>query len=117
LIVDDNRDAADSMGAVVRLLGHNVKCTYEGETALQLAERFRPEVVLLDLGMPGLDGFAIRERLAQLPGLEHVCTVALTGYGNDADKRRTRDAGFNHHLTKPLDLSELKQLLEDVVPL
>ena len=112
LVVDDNRDAADSLCEVIALLGHEVECAYSGEAALEIAQAFQPQLVLMDLAMPDLSGFDTRARLARLPGLEGVRTVALTGYGNESDKQRTREAGFDRHLTKPVDLAALSGLLE-----
>jgi CheY-like chemotaxis protein len=111
LVVDDNRDAADSTTAILRLLGYTVEAAYDGQTALAAAPRLKPHVVLLDLAMPGLDGFETRKLLAALPALENVYTVAMTGYGNEDDKQRTRAAGFDAHLTKPVELDGLIRLL------
>jgi CheY-like chemotaxis protein/two-component sensor histidine kinase len=113
LVVDDNRDAADSTTAILRLLGYQVESAYDGESALVLAPRFRPQVVLLDLAMPGIDGFETQRLLRAMPGLENMFTVAMTGYGNEDDKRRTRAAGFDAHLTKPVDLDGLIRLLNE----
>ncbi|WP_432417863.1 hybrid sensor histidine kinase/response regulator [Caenimonas sedimenti] len=110
LVIDDNRDSADSASEVLRLLGNRVECAYDGESALTLAPRFRPDVVLLDLAMPGLDGYETRERLAAA-GVRRPFFVAMTGYGNEEDKRRTREAGFDAHLTKPVELDALMALL------
>lgn len=113
LVVDDNRDSADSTTAILGLLGHVVECVYDGQTALRVAPQFRPGLVLLDLAMPGLDGFETRSRLVALPGLKDAYTVAMTGYGNEEDKRRTREAGFDSHLTKPVELESLMALLHE----
>ena len=113
LVVDDNRDAADSTTAILRLLGYQVEAAYDGEMALAVAPRLRPHVALLDLAMPGIDGYETRRLLQALPGLDQVYTVALTGYGNEADKQRTRAAGFDAHLTKPVELDGLVRLLND----
>ncbi|MGE4243963.1 hybrid sensor histidine kinase/response regulator [Ramlibacter sp.] len=112
LVVDDNRDAADSTTAILALLDHRVEAAYDGEAALAAAARLKPQVVLLDLAMPGIDGYETRRRLAALPGLEDAFIVAITGYGNEEDKRRTREAGFDAHLTKPVELDALMALLE-----
>lgn len=114
LVVDDNRDSADSAADVLRLLGSQVEVAYEGQAALALARRFRPQVVLLDLAMPGMDGYESRKRLrSEDPALEHAFFVAMTGFGNEEDKRRTRAAGFDAHLTKPVELDALIALLNE----
>ena len=111
MVVDDNRDSADSATAILRLLGHDAECAYDGMQALEVASRFRAEVVLLDLAMPGLDGFETLKRLRALPGMEGVFAIAMTGYGSGEDRRRTAGAGFDAHLTKPVELSALIGLL------
>jgi CheY-like chemotaxis protein len=110
LVVDDNRDSADSASDVLRLLGNRVECAYDGATALGVAPRFRPDVVLLDLAMPGMDGYAARARLLE-NGVTDAFFVAMTGYGNEDDKRRTREAGFDAHLVKPVGLDEVMAVL------
>jgi CheY-like chemotaxis protein len=112
LVVDDNRDAADSLGVLLRLLGAEVHVAHSGPEALEQARLHRPAVVLLDLGMPGMDGYQVARRIRQLPGLGDITLIALTGWGQDADRRDTAAAGFNHHLTKPADIKELEALLE-----
>jgi CheY-like chemotaxis protein/nitrogen-specific signal transduction histidine kinase len=112
LVVDDNRDAADSATDILRLLGNRVERTYSGPEALQLAGGFRPAVVMLDLAMPEMDGFETLSRLRQVPGLEQVFAIAMTGFGNEDDRRRTRAAGFDAHLTKPVELPALVELLD-----
>ncbi|WP_048439482.1 PAS domain-containing sensor histidine kinase [Caenimonas sp. SL110] len=112
LVVDDNRDAADSSSDMLRLLGHRVETAYDGEQALVLAARFTPEVVLLDLSMPGIDGFETLRALRTLPGMVSSCVIAMTGYGSQDDTRRTHDAGFDGHLTKPVALADLVTLIE-----
>ena len=102
--------AADSASDVLRLLGNRVECAYDGPSAVSLASQFRPDVVLLDLAMPGLDGYETRERL-RAAGVRDAFFVAMTGYGNEDDKRRTQEAGFDAHLTKPVELDALMALL------
>jgi PAS domain S-box-containing protein len=111
LVVDDNRDAADSTTAILRLLGHSAESSYDGAQALEIAERFKPHLVLLDLAMPGMDGFATYDQLRGRQGLDEAYFVAMTGFGNEDDRRRTRDAGFDAHLTKPVELDALVELL------
>jgi PAS domain S-box-containing protein len=113
LVIDDNRDSADSAAEVLRLLGNKVECAYDGEAGIALAGRFRPHMILLDLAMPGMDGYEARRRLRAEPGAETAVLVAMTGFGNEEDKRRTRAAGFDAHLTKPVELDALIALLND----
>ena len=113
MVVDDNRDSADSATDILRLLGNEVECAYDGQSAITLARRFRADVILLDLAMPGMDGFEARRALAALPGGENAFTIAMTGFGNEDDKRRTRAAGFDAHLTKPVELDALISLLNE----
>ncbi|WP_299765481.1 PAS domain S-box protein [Ramlibacter sp.] len=111
LVVDDNRDSADSATDVLRLLGNQVESAYDGESGIKVARRFRPHMILLDLAMPGLDGYEARKRLLAAGGHEEAFFVAMTGFGNEEDKRRTRTAGFHAHLTKPVELDALISLL------
>jgi CheY-like chemotaxis protein len=113
LIVDDNRDSADTATAILRLLGNEVESAYSGAAALDLAVHFRPSVVLLDLAMPDMDGFETLKRLRAIPGLEKVFAIAMTGYGTQDDKKRTVQAGFDAHLTKPVELDALVHLLNE----
>jgi PAS domain S-box-containing protein len=111
LVVDDNIDATDSQAALLRLLGHQVETAYSGAVALEKARAFRPEIVLLDLGMPGMDGFEVARRLRAMREGREVLLVAQTGWGQEEDRRRTREAGFDAHFAKPLDMAALMQLL------
>jgi signal transduction histidine kinase/ActR/RegA family two-component response regulator len=111
LVVDDHHDSADSLGTLLRLLGHEVRVVYDGESALALSPIFLPEVLLLDIGLPGIDGYEVAVRLRRLAGLDQALIVALTGYGRDEDRKRSRDAGFDNHLIKPVDLAALNAML------
>jgi PAS domain S-box-containing protein len=111
LVVDDSPDAADSLAMLLRLEGQEVRVAYDGPTALGLARDFRPRLVLLDIGLPGMDGYEVARRLRQQPGLGGVVLVALTGWGQEEDRRKSQEAGFDHHLVKPAGLEELQQLL------
>ena len=115
LIVDDNRDAAELINEVLSLIGHATRVVFDGPSALAAAQSFHPRLALIDLGMPDMDGFEIARRLRKMPGMAHVKLVALTGYGQDRDKRRTRAAGFDAHLVKPVDARALTELIERVV--
>jgi CheY-like chemotaxis protein len=111
--VDDNVDAADSLALLLGVAGHEVRVVYDGEAALAAAAH-RPEVVLMDIGLPRLDGYEVARRLRQQPALRGVVLVTLTRWGQEEDRRRSREAGFDVHLTKPVDLQELQGLLADL---
>jgi CheY-like chemotaxis protein len=113
LVIDDNRDSADSATDVLRLLGNQVESAYDGESGIGVARRFRPHMILLDLAMPGMDGYEARRRLIADGGAASALLVAMTGFGNEDDKKRTRDAGFEAHLTKPVELDALIALLNE----
>ena len=110
LVADDNRDAADSLQRVLALYGHEVRVVYDGSAALRVGEEFRPRVAVLDIGMPGTDGYEVARSFRRSLG-EEVKLVALTGWGQEADRRRALAAGFDHHLTKPIDPGALNDLL------
>jgi PAS domain S-box-containing protein len=111
LIVDDNRDAAESLAMVLALRGYDPAVCHDGQEAVELAQRTQPQVVLLDLGLPGLDGFEVCRRLRK-QGLDKAHIVAITGFGQDDDRRRSREAGFDEHLVKPVDPDLLMRRLE-----
>jgi signal transduction histidine kinase/ActR/RegA family two-component response regulator len=111
LIVDDNSDAAHALADGLRLFGYDVRTAYDGPKALALVERFKPEVALLDIGLPVMDGYELGVRLRELKGLERLRLVAITGYGQESDEARSRAAGFDAHLVKPVKLETLNQLL------
>ncbi len=111
LAVDDNRDAADSLGHLLRLLGAVVHVAYDGSSALEAMRTHRPSVVLLDIGMPGMDGHEVARRVRQDPELRDLTLIALTGWGQKEDRLRSLEAGFDHHLVKPVDLKALRDLL------
>jgi CheY-like chemotaxis protein/anti-sigma regulatory factor (Ser/Thr protein kinase) len=110
LVVDDNRDSADMLSVVLGLAGHDVLTAYDGAGALEKAAAFNPNVVLMDIGMPGLNGYEVARRLRERHG-NALRLVALTGWGQDADRRRSREAGFDAHLVKPVDLERIDDLL------
>jgi CheY-like chemotaxis protein len=111
LVVDDNLDAAESLALMLRLEGHEVRVAHDGSTALATVEADPPDVVFLDIGMPVMDGYEVARRLRQQPGLDHVLLVALTGWGQEEDRQRSQEAGFDHHLTKPAEPEAVHQLL------
>jgi CheY-like chemotaxis protein len=111
LVVDDNRDAAHSLGMLMTFLGAEVRAAHDGPTALAVIDTFKPNVVLLDIGMPEMDGYEVAQHIRQREDSAGILLIALTGWGQDEDRRRTREAGFDHHLVKPADISSLQALL------
>jgi signal transduction histidine kinase/CheY-like chemotaxis protein len=111
LVVDDNVDSAKTLGMLLKYLGADVHVVNDGVAALAAVEKYRPDVVLLDIGMPGMDGYEVARRIRELEGVGGVTLIALTGWGQEDDRRRTREAGFDHHLVKPADIVALQTLL------
>jgi CheY-like chemotaxis protein len=114
LVVDDNQDAAISLGMLLNFLGAEVRIANDGPTALQSIESYRPDAVMLDIGMPGMDGLEVARRIRKHKDLDDVMLIALTGWGQAEDRKRTHEAGFDHHLVKPADISVLQSLLTKV---
>ncbi|HEX7986333.1 MAG TPA: ATP-binding protein [Duganella sp.] len=114
LITDDNHDAADTLRDLLQNDGHETRVAYDGAGALAAAETFRPHVALLDIGMPGMDGYQTARAMRAMPGLENVTLAALTGWGAAEDRARSRAAGFDHHLLKPVVLAELRAMLRQL---
>jgi PAS domain S-box-containing protein len=108
LVVDDNVDAAESIAMILRVSGYDVRCVYDGPTVLQVAKAYRPDVVLLDIGLPGLSGYDVARELREQPEFRRTPLVAVTGYGQEEDRRRSQEAGFDYHLTKPVDPEALQ---------
>ncbi|HYW32035.1 MAG TPA: ATP-binding protein, partial [Gemmatimonas sp.] len=115
LVVDDSVDAAESMAMLLRLRGHEVQVAHNGYDALELAAASKPSVVLLDIGLPGMDGYEVCRRF-RANGLADVRIIAMTGYGMEQDRQRAKDAGFDVHTVKPVAFSELLKLLADPAP-
>ncbi len=115
LVVEDNRDAADSLRLLLELFGYEVAVAYSGPEAVEVARQFRPDVVLSDLGLPGMDGYAVATALRQHPATAAAQLIAVSGYAGEEDQRRCREAGFNQHLTKPVDPEKLRRLLPDLL--
>jgi CheY-like chemotaxis protein/two-component sensor histidine kinase len=114
LIVDDNRDAAASLAMLLKLTGHETQTAHDGLEAVDAAEKFHPHVVLLDISLPKLNGYDACRRIRLQPWGKNMMLVALTGWGQEEDRRQSKDAGFDHHLVKPLDLAVLTKLLGSV---
>jgi CheY-like chemotaxis protein len=111
LLADDNRDAAESLAIILRLEGHEVELAHDGAAALDAFAARRPDVALLDIGMPRSSGYEVAREIRARPGGGEVLLIAITGWAQDADKARSRAAGFDHHLTKPIEPDALIQLL------
>jgi CheY-like chemotaxis protein len=111
LVVDDNRDAADSLAIFLKILGADVRTAYDGPSALDLLPAFEPAAILLDIGMPGMNGFEVAGQVRQHPLGTAVRLIAMTGWSQDEDRRRTAEAGFDQHLVKPVDPLILQGLL------
>ncbi len=114
LVVDDNKDAAESMSMLLEMWGHEVACAYDGPTALETAEQWQPEAVFLDIGLPGMDGYEVAERLRELPQAKDAVLIAITGYGQEDDRLRSRRAGIDHHLVKPVSPDALRSLIDSL---
>jgi len=116
LVVEDNPDAAESLATLIALMGHEVRSVHDGASALETAAVFRPDVVLLDIGLPDINGYEVAPRLRQQPGLERIALAALTGWGQEEDRLRARTAGFDHHFVKPIDVNGLRAWLASLDP-
>jgi PAS domain S-box-containing protein len=116
LVVDDNKDSADSLAMLLRLKGNDIRTAHDGLEAVEVAETFRPELVLLDIGLPKLNGYDVALRIRQQPWGRDVILVAMTGWGQDEDRRRSQEAGFNFHMVKPIELAALERLLTEPPP-
>lgn len=114
LVVDDNQDSADSLGLLLKLLGNEVRVAHDGLAAVDLADEFQPRVVLLDIGLPTLNGFEAAERIRQLPWGKQAIMIAVTGWGETVDRQRSKKAGFDYHLVKPVDPDVLTRLLQSL---
>lgn len=114
LIVDDNRDTADSLALLLRIMGHETRTAYDGQTGVTAAAEFRPAVMLLDIGLPQLNGYEACRRIRKQSWGKSAILIAVTGWGQDEDRRRSHEAGFDHHLVKPVDPQELMRMLADL---
>ena len=111
LVVEDNRDSADSLRLLLRFFGHEVAVAYSGHDGLQAAAQYQPDVVLCDIGLPGLDGYGVARQLRDNPTTAKARLIAVTAYGQDEDRRRLHEAGFEQHLVKPVDPDALQTAL------
>ena len=116
LVVEDNRDAADSLKMLLELYGSEVTVAYSGPEGVRLAEECKPNVILCDIGLPGLDGYGVASKLRQKSFTTKARLIAVTGYGAEEDRRRSQEAGFHAHLTKPVDPEVLQSVLVKEAP-
>lgn len=116
LIVDDNRDAAISLGMLLELSGYEIETAYDGSAAIDAAARFQPQMILLDIGLPGLDGYEVARRMRSEPWGKQATLVAVTGWGQAEDRERSKAAGFDAHFVKPIDHDALVKLLAEIGP-
>jgi CheY-like chemotaxis protein len=114
LVADDNTDAAQSLASLLKLYGHEIQIAQNGAQALQIANAFQPEVVFLDIGMPGMAGYEVARELRKIAGLERIRIVAVTGWGTEEDRARSKAAGFDSHFTKPLSPAAITKLLKEI---
>jgi CheY-like chemotaxis protein len=114
LVVDDNAHSVESLALIINLWGHDARVAYNGAEAIETARQYQPDVVLLDIGLPGMDGYAVARVLRDDPRVRHATLLAMTGYGRDEDRRDAIAAGFDRHLLKPLELDDLEALLAEL---
>jgi CheY-like chemotaxis protein len=114
LVADDDQDSAESLAMLIQMMGHDVRAAQSGLAALDLAEEFRPDLIVLDIGMPGLDGYEVCRRIRQHEWGQAIVIAALTGWTRDEDRDRSEQAGFNHYLVKPVDPKALEELIAGV---
>src|SRR5581483_6794836 len=113
LVVDDNRDGASSLAMLLTVMGNNTRTAHDGLEGVELAEAFRPDLIVLDIGLPKLNGYDACRRIREKPWAKGTLIVAATGWGQDEDRRRSKEAGFDHHLVKTVDAAELNRLLAE----
>jgi CheY-like chemotaxis protein len=111
LVVDDNRDFADTLARMLRSLGHEMRLEYDGLAGLAASRTFRPDIAFLDIGMPGLNGYDLARRLRAFPSTSGIVLIAVTGWGKSDDRERSREAGFDEHVVKPLEIERLQSIL------
>jgi CheY-like chemotaxis protein len=113
LVVDDSVDGAEMLATALSAKGYDTRVAHDAAVALRIAADFRPDVALLDIGLPVMDGYELAARLRELPDLDGMKLIALTGYGQESDRQRSREAGFDHHLVKPVDLLVLESVVAE----
>jgi CheY-like chemotaxis protein len=111
VVVDDNQDAAESLETLLVLWGHQARSAQDGPSALALVAEFQPEIILLDIGLPGMDGYEVARQIRALPAGRNALIVAVTGYGRSSDRLQSQEAGFDHHLVKPVQPEVLQELI------
>jgi signal transduction histidine kinase/ActR/RegA family two-component response regulator len=114
LVVDDNRDAADSLGMILQIMGNDLRTAYDGLEAVAITEDFRPDVALVDIGLPNLNGYGVAHRIRERTWGKNILLIALTGWGQDDDRQRSKEAGFDSHLVKPVEFASVMKLLADL---
>lgn len=115
LVVDDNADSADSIAAILETSGHEVEVAYSAQKALEMAVAHQPDIVLLDIGLPDMDGYEVAKHLRQTPELKEMRLIAVTGYGQLSDRQRSQEAGFDEHVVKPVEWRKLEELLTSLM--
>src|SRR5262249_8988479 len=111
LVVDDNKDSADSLATLLRLVGNEVRTAHDGRQALEMAAAYQPDLVFLDIGMPGMNGYEVAQQIRAESKYAGIVLVAMTGYGTEEDRRRSKEAGFDRHLVKPIEFNAVQELL------
>lgn len=111
LVVDDNHASAQTLGWMIELLGYEVRLAHDSQSAIDAAQDFLPQAVLLDIGLPGKSGYEVCEQMKKIPALQNTVFIAQTGWGQDEHRRRSQEAGFQHHLVKPVSLQTLEPIL------
>ena len=113
LVVDDNKDSAQTLAMMLKIMGNDIRTAHDGLEAVEKAQEYLPNVILLDLGMPKLNGYDVCRRIREQTWGLNMVIIALTGWGQAEDRQRTKEAGFDHHLVKPVDVAKLKELLDE----
>jgi len=116
LIVDDSEASAQTLGWMVEIFGYDIKLAHNGQDALALAKSFKPHVVLLDIGLPGMNGYEVCQRLRNDPEIKNLVIIAQTGWGEDQHKTMSQEAGFDYYMVKPIEMEKLRQLLLSLEP-
>lgn len=117
LVVDDNADAAESLSRLLRLTGHETRAVFDGPSALEAVGGFQPHLVLLDLGLPEMDGYEVARRIREIPEMAGARLIAVSGYGETEHRQRSAEAGFDQHLTKPVNLDALLSMIGNFTPM